>query len=629
MRHLYLIGKFCWPYMRRYWVRLSLGMLLGVFFGLSNAFILGSAQTLLSRLGAGTTAAPAQAAEAVKAALTAAPEVSGWERRQQQWKDQLDQWVDPWLPRSGRPLDGRQILGVLLLMPALLGGRGLLGYFSTYCMAWVSERVINDLRLNVLKKLSSLSLDYFTRSTVGDMMMRVTGDTGAVHRWFSMGMADLVKEPITIVCVFAYLCWLDWRMTLIVLALVPTCIVPLSILGKKIHKASKGGIVAKVQQSSLLVEFLTSIRVIKAFDLEPRLLGRFQELSRDLIHHHVKGVKAAELINPLLETVAAFLVGLILVLTFFHQKSLPDTIIFFGALVAVYPSVKKVAALHATIQQTRVGVDRLQSIFDERPSVAQPATPKPLAAFAGEIRFEHVSFGYGSKPVLQDLSLTIPRGFRLGVAGVSGSGKSTLVNLLFRFYDVTSGRVTVDGLDVREIASRDLHRQMALVSQDTAIFDQTVADNIGCGKEGATRAEVEAAARFAFAEGFIRAMPAGFDTRVAERGATLSGGQRQRICIARAVVRDAPILVLDEATASLDSESEAEVQRAIERLAENRTVVCVAHRLSTLAQMDRIIVLEEGRIVEEGTFKELLARGGRFADMARHQNIHGAGVTAP
>jgi subfamily B ATP-binding cassette protein MsbA len=221
--------------------------------------------------------------------------------------------------------------------------------------------------------------------------------------------------------------------------------------------------------------------------------------------------------------------------------------------------------------------------------------------------------------------LTIPRGLKLGVAGESGSGKTTLLNLIFRFYDPTSGRVTIDGIDLRDVAVRDLRALMALVSQEVVLFDQTVAENIACGKPGATRAEVEAAARAAFAHEFICQLPQGYDTRVGERGTTLSGGQRQRLAIARAFVRDAPILVLDEATAALDSKAEAEVQAALDRLAEHRTVICVAHRLSTLSSMDRIIVLRDGRLIEEGSFEKLLQAGGAFAEMAARQGIRFAG----
>jgi ABC-type multidrug transport system fused ATPase/permease subunit len=292
------------------------------------------------------------------------------------------------------------------------------------------------------------------------------------------------------------------------------------------------------------------------------------------------------------------------------------------AVIFMFGPIKKLAGVHVLFQQASVGIERLQNLMAEQPSVKEFAEGKTLTEFKKEIRFEKVRFAYKDKTVIHDLDLTIPCGTKLGIVGVTGSGKSTLVNLLFRFYDPTSGAVKVDGHDLRELSTLDLRQHMALVSQDIVIFDQSIADNIACGRKGATREEVVAAAKSAFAHEFIEKLPQGYDTPTGERGVTLSGGQRQRLCIARAFVRDAPILVLDEATASLDAETEGEVQAAIDRLEENRTVICVAHRIATLASMDRIIVLKEGRIIEDGTFKELLTTNGVFSDLARRQGIY-------
>jgi subfamily B ATP-binding cassette protein MsbA len=311
----------------------------------------------------------------------------------------------------------------------------------------------------------------------------------------------------------------------------------------------------------------------------------------------------------------------LVVYIFQTQTTVGDFVGFLTGVMLFFLPVKKLAGVHIAFEQARVAVDRLRDLLGQEPTVKEPAHPKPLTAFQRDIRFEKVSFAYRDKLVLQDVNLVIPRGMRIGVAGASGSGKSTLVNLLFRFYDPTQGRIRIDGIDLRDAALRDAHQLMALVSQEVVVFDGTVTDNIACGKFRATRPEVEAAARAAYAHDFIMALPQGYDTRVGERGVTLSGGQRQRLAIARAFVRNAPILVLDEATASLDSEAEAEVQAAIERLEQNRTVLCVAHRLSTLRGMDRIIVLAEGQVVEEGSFAGLLQAGKTFASMARRQGI--------
>jgi subfamily B ATP-binding cassette protein MsbA len=269
-----------------------------------------------------------------------------------------------------------------------------------------------------------------------------------------------------------------------------------------------------------------------------------------------------------------------------------------------------------------ISLERLMALFKWEPSVKDPEHPVPFTDFKNEIEFQHVGFSYGHGEVLEDVSFHLPRGRRLGLAGESGSGKSSLLNLLFRFYDPTAGRILIDGISLPEMSLADLRFHLALVSQDILLFNCTVAENIAYGKIGATREEIIAAAKEAYAHDFIEALPEGYDTELGERGLRLSGGQRQRIAIARAFVRNAPILVLDEATASLDSQSEAEVQRAIDHLAENRTVICVAHRLSTLRSMDQILVLDKGRVIERGSFDQLLAQRGVFTAMAARQSIY-------
>jgi ATP-binding cassette, subfamily B, bacterial MsbA len=335
----------------------------------------------------------------------------------------------------------------------------------------------------------------------------------------------------------------------------------------------------------------------------------------------MKGIKAKELVNPLVEVISMLGLGTLVVFIFKTGTTLDDFVGFLTAVMLLFLSIKKLSGVHIIFEQANPSVARLHDILQQQPTVREPERPITLGRFQKDLRFENVSFSYEDRPVIQDFTLVIPRGARVGIAGASGSGKSTLVNLLLRFYDPRSGHISIDGVDISHTSFIDLRSLMALVSQDVVLFDTSVADNIAQGKAGATRLEIETAARDAYAHEFIRQLPQGYDTRVGERGVTLSTGQRQRISIARAFVRNAPILILDEATASLDSEAEAEVQRAIDHLSENRTVISVAHRLSTLSNCDRVVVLAQGRIIEQGSFQDLLRNDGPFAAMARRQGI--------
>ena len=599
------ILRFGAPYLRRYWLALLAGIWFSIVFGLSNGGLVWGTKTILERM----SPPPAQVAPV---------EGSGGTSQLARITHRL---VDPWLPRVGREIDARQVVGGLLFLPLLVGLRGFSRYLSAWAMAWLSENVVNDLRCDVLRKLQTLSMDYFNRSTMGDLLARVNSDTAALNQCLSVGFSDSVKEPFTMIGIVIVLCAIDWKLTLATMVLTPLCLIPISTLGARAREAAAVGTQARIWQSSLLVEMLSSIRIVKALNLEAEQTQRFRDLSKDLVHSSIKSAKAREQINPIIETFSMLGLGLLIIYVFFSHRTTPEMVAFLSGMLLFFVPVKRLAALHILLQESKIGVDRLAQILAEKPTVQEKSNARALRGFSSAIRFRNVSFAYDTQSVLEEIDLEIRRGLKIGIAGENGSGKSTLVNLLLRFYDPTTGAVEIDGIDLREVRVSDLRDLIGLVSQEVVIFDQSIAQNIGCARPGATRAEIESAARSAGCHDFIIQLQEGYATQVGERGVRLSGGQRQRVSIARAFIRDAPIIILDEATASLDARAEADLQAAVARLEEHRTVICVAHRLSTLASMDWILVLSAGRIIEQGTYRSLLSGDGLFARMARQQGF--------
>jgi ABC-type multidrug transport system fused ATPase/permease subunit len=605
------IVSFAGPYLARYRGRLLGGLVFGVLFGLSNSLIIFAVNVLVTRL-------QPLAAQNISLAARIPGSIASWAAP---LAETLEHSLDFWVPQFGQHLTLSQIVGGILILPILTMLRGGLGYLSNYCMGWVSQRVTADLRCDILDKLTSLSLEYFNKARMGDLTTRVKEDAMAVEATLGSGFADLVKEPVTILGIVVTLFLMDWKLALVGFLFLPLTVVPVSSLGRRMRRAATHAVASLVEQSNLLLESLAGIRVVKAFGLEKEQSRKFRDHSEAIVRHNMKIVQAREWINPIIETISSVGIGVLVVYVVWSGTALADVASFIMGMILVGGPLKKLARLHALIKQTGVAVDRLVAVQRVKSTIVEPSSPVPLPPFRSEIRFENVSFDYGETGVLHNIDLVIPRGRRLGIAGESGSGKSTMLNLLFRFYDPTGGKILLDGVCLRDAATRDLREHMALVSQDVVLFDMSAADNIACGRLGATREEVETAARAAFAHDFISALPQGYDTPLGDRGVRLSGGQRQRIAIARAFVRNAPILVLDEATAALDAHAEAEVQQAIDRLSESRTVVCVAHRLSTLAGCDEILVLRQGRIAERGPYPDLLKSNGEFAALARKQGI--------
>jgi subfamily B ATP-binding cassette protein MsbA len=549
------------------------------------------------------------------------PIVRSFKAKTDMAKGELYVLIDPYLPLKDRPLDWRQILGGALLLPLGVILRGVLGYGSSYLLAWSGQRITNDVKRDAFRKISYLSLDFFQKTTTGELIARIENDGAGLNNFLKLGLSDLIKEPSTIVCVLAGMFVIDWKFTLISLAFAPLCIIPTRIVTKKIKALSRQDFATNAGQGSITIESFQNVRITKAYSLEEVHTRAFYKTAQRSAHYNMKSVQSREMLNPIVQTLNSLGLSAVILYAVWTHTEYAKILSFIVALVLFYTPFKKMSGIGVYITQLTISLERLMALFKLQPTVKDPEHPVPLTGFTRALEFRHIGFSYGEGPVLEDINFVLRRGRRLGLAGESGSGKSSLLNLLFRFYDPTAGEILIDDLPIHLASLADLRFHLALVSQDILLFNGTVAENIGYGRIGATREEIIVAAREAYAHDFIEALPLGYDTPLGERGQRLSGGQRQRIAIARAFVRNAPILVLDEATASLDSQAEAEVQRAIDHLAENRTVICVAHRLSTLRSMDEILVLEKGRIIERGDFDQLLARGGVFTAMAARQSI--------
>jgi len=592
---------FLWPYRSRF----VAGIALAVFFGVSNGAFVLATKTLFERLSPSPVAAGQTDPQGLASRLS----------------EDFAAGMEKVLPRSGQPITPWQAAGAVLFLPCLMLLRSGASYLSAYCMTWVSVRVVRDMQIRVLEKLHSLSLDYFNKSTLGDLTTHIGGDTKRIYDAMNNGFSDLIKEPFTLLSILAGMIIIDAKLTLAAMLILPVVLVPILIVGNRLKRLAKRTVAVGISQGSGLLEALTGIRLIKAYGLEGFQLDRYRTESLELANLDVKKVQAGKLVNPVIEVACTLGLGVLIIVVFATHQPVADFVGFLTGLVMLPSPIKRLAQMHVDLISATVSCERLEKFFALQPSVQEPPAPAPLSPLGRELVLQKVYLDYGHDHVLRGIDLRIPTGHKLGLAGPSGSGKSSLINLLPRFYDPTAGRILWDGRDLRSFSTRDLRSHIALVSQDVVLFDTSVAENIALGKSSPTRAEIEEAAKLAFAHEFIVDLPRGYETRVGERGVMLSGGQKARISLARAFLRNAPILILDEATAALDAEAEKEVQKAIDRLEEGRTVVCIAHRLSTLANMDEIVVLEGGNLVERGSFQELLGRNGLFARMASQQGL--------
>jgi len=516
------------------------------------------------------------------------------------------------------------IVGLYLL-------KGLGSYISAYLLADVGQRVVMDLRNALYKHILGQSAGFFAQRTTGQLMSRINNDVGQVQQVVSETLGDLARESLALIFLVAWMFYLDARLTIVCLTGAPLIVYPLIRLGQRVRRTTRRSQEALGLISHISAEAFTGHRIVKAFGTESHETEKFNRAGLGLYRINMKVTAALSSLPPLMELIGGF--GMAGALVYGSEQVASkhmqqgDFFSFMAALLLMYAPAKKLSRVNANLQQAMAASERIFEMLDTHSEVTERPGAPPLRPFQRTIEFRDVGFGYDEGPgrILRGVSLTVAAGQMIAIVGRSGAGKTTLVNLLPRFYDVSSGAILVDGVDIREVALASLRQQIGIVTQETVLFDDTVATNIAYGSPQASRAQVEAAARAANAHGFIsNELANGYETMIGERGQRLSGGQRQRVAIARAILKNAPILVLDEATSALDSESESLVQEALANLMLNRTSFVIAHRLSTIRRADAIIVLERGRVVEIGRHDDLVARpDGTYASLYQMQLLEG------
>jgi subfamily B ATP-binding cassette protein MsbA len=506
---------------------------------------------------------------------------------------------------------------------------GVASYVDSYYTEIVGQHVANDLRMRVYDHLECLSFSYYDTHETGTLLSTITDDVATVQDFVSTTTLSIVIDAMTIVGMLGLMFWLNWRFTLFVSGVAPLLLLFVARFRRAVKRATREVRRRESDIVSVVQSGLESIRTVQVFDARDIEMARLRDASHATVAAALFARRVKSLLSPSIEMVVAACTALVLwrgaAMTVAGAMTLGSLVVFLSYLGKFFKPVQELAKMTNAIAQTAVALERIQSILDIEIGIQERPDAREPDAFRGAVAFEHVAFSYTSKAVvLQDLNFAIEPGQFVGIVGATGSGKSTIASLIPRFYEPTAGRILIDGVDIRDLTLGGIRRQIGFVLQDTALFRGTVRENIAYGRHRASNADIVAAAKLANAHEFIMSMPGGYDASIGERGITLSGGQRQRIGIARAFIRDAPILILDEPTASLDSEAEHVVFEGLQRLASGRTVIMIAHRLNTLRDADAILVLDDGVIAERGTHDDLLALNGIYAGLYATQT--GAGL---
>jgi subfamily B ATP-binding cassette protein MsbA len=501
--------------------------------------------------------------------------------------------------------------------------RGVSRFTSQYYISTAGQLAIQDIRETFYRRNIILSMRFFNNNPTGALMARVLSDVSVMQEGVANIVTGLLRDFFSVLGLLGVVFYRNWELAIVSCVVIPFTIFPAQKIGKRIKRLSSQSLSKIGDISRILQETFSGIKVVKAFGLEEQEVDKFVNCNRDFYRITRKSIKYGALSTPIMEVITSLgIAGVIwyggnMVLQ--GKMTAAEIISFIAAMMMLYNPIKGLLGTYNAIQRSFGAAERVFAILDEVPEIKDAPDSVEIDRTHGALEFDKVSFSYNENPVLKDVSLFVCKGEIVAFVGPSGGGKTTLMSLIPRFYDVTAGSVSIDGTDIRKIKLKSLMKQIALVDQETFLFNDTIANNIRYGKPGATLEEVQNAARAAFAHDFIMEMEKGYDSCIGDRGLRLSGGQRQRICIARAILKDAPILILDEATSALDTESEQMVQKALNNLMANRTTLVIAHRLSTIFHADKIIVIDKGEVVETGSHSELLQKGGLYKKLYEMQ----------
>jgi len=519
--------------------------------------------------------------------------------------------------------DAQMLIWIPIVVIFIYTAKGLCSYGQMVLMNYIGLRVVADLRSRLYQQIQKQSLSFFTKHPTGVLMSRITNDAGTLQGAVSDAVTTMFKDSFTLIGLIFVIFYRDWKLAVIAMFVFPLIIYPIAKFGKKMRSVATRTQITMGTLTTLLHETISGTRIVKAFGMEDYENRRFSEENERFFKLNIKAVSINAASSPFMEFLGGVGIAAIILyggLQVIKGGATPGTFFsFLTALIMLYEPVKRLTNMNNTIQQGIAGAQRVFSLIDMEPEIKNSMGAVSLTKISRGIDVESVTFRYEETPVLKDINLSIKSGEVVAFVGMSGGGKTTLVNLIPRFYDVSAGRILIDGHDVRDVTIESLREQIAMVTQQTILFNDTVKNNIAYGDIQRSEEEIIRAAQAAYAHDFIMQLPLGYDTIIGEQGTKLSGGERQRISIARAILKDAPILILDEATSSLDTEAEIEVQKALDNLMAGRTTLVIAHRLSTIRNADRIIVLINGRIVEEGTHEYLLERKGEYFKLYQMQ----------